>query len=78
MSSSRRSFLFRVEQQLQNPSIQHKILDLEQVIKRKICSDIPNAFWGRKKHIVSLLYEKEKNSFAKGRVIYCEFSLVLS
>ena len=31
----------RVEEQLQNSSIQQKILDLEKVIKRKICSNLP-------------------------------------
>jgi len=49
----------RIEEQLQNPSTQQKILDLEQFLKRKICSDLPNAFWERKKHIISLPYEKD-------------------
>jgi len=51
----------RIEEQLQNPSLQQKILDLEQVIKRHICSNLPNAFWERKKHIISLPYEKDSN-----------------
>jgi len=34
----------RIEEQLQNPNIQKKILDLEQIIKNKICADLPNAF----------------------------------
>ena len=38
----------RIEEQLQNPNIQKKILDLEQIIKIKICADLPNAFWERK------------------------------
>jgi len=48
----------RIEEQLQNPSIQQKILDLEQVFKRKICSNLPNAFWEKKKHIICLPCEK--------------------
>jgi len=38
----------RIEEQLQNPNIQKKILELEQIIKTKICTDVPNAFWERK------------------------------
>jgi len=34
----------RIEEQLQNPNIQKKILDLEHLIKQKICADLPNAF----------------------------------
>ena len=51
----------RIEEQLQNPSIQKKNTDLEQVIKTKICSDLPNAFWERKQHIITLPYEKDFN-----------------
>ena len=34
----------RIEEQLQNPNIQKQILNLEQIIKTKICADLPNAF----------------------------------
>jgi len=51
----------RIEEQLQNPTIQQKILDLERVIKQKICADLPNAFWERKQHIITLPYEKGFN-----------------
>jgi len=34
---------------------------MEQVIKTKICADLPNAFWERKRHIISLPYEKDFN-----------------
>ena len=47
-----------------------KIYDLEQILKRKICSDLPNASWEKKKHIISLPYEKgfvERNTPTKGR-----------
>jgi len=48
----------RIEEQLQNPNIQKKILDFKQIIKTKICADLPNAFWERKQHIITLPYEK--------------------
>ena len=51
----------RIKEQLQNPTIQQKILDLEHIIKRKICSDLSNAFWEWKKHIISLPYEPDFN-----------------
>jgi len=44
---------------LQHPTLQKKIADLEQVIKTKFCADLPNAFWERKRHIISLPYEKD-------------------
>ena len=44
----------RIEEQLQNSALQKKILDLEQLIKTKICAELPNAFWERKQHIISL------------------------
>ena len=34
----------RIEEQLQNSTLQKKISNLEQVIKRKVCDDLPNAF----------------------------------
>jgi len=37
----------RIEEQLQNPTLQKKISDLEQVIKTKICADLP-CFLGKK------------------------------
>jgi len=51
----------RIEEQLQNPNIQKKILDLGQIIKSKICADLPNALWERKQHIITLPYEKDFN-----------------
>ena len=44
---------------MQTPSIQQKMLNLEQVFKRKICLDLANALWERKKHVISLPYEKD-------------------
>ena len=51
----------RIEEKLQNPTLQRQIFDLEQVIKQKICADLPNAFWERKQHIITLPYEKGFN-----------------
>ena len=55
---------------MQNPTVQKKIIDLEESLKRKVCSDLPNAFYERKKHIVSLPYKKdfdERNISTKAR-----------
>ena len=35
----------RIEEQLQNPSLLLKIKDFSELIKKRICSDLPNAFW---------------------------------
>lgn len=50
------SFL-TTEQRISQSSFQQKIKSLEQEFQAEICSDLPNAFWNRKKHIVSLPYE---------------------
>jgi len=54
-------FYLRIEEQLQKPFIQFKISEFEQLIKKQICYDVPNAFWERKKHIISLPYEPNFN-----------------
>ena len=36
-----------------------KIKDIEVKFINNVCSQLPNAFWDRKKHIVSLSYEKD-------------------
>ena len=50
----------QIEEHLQNPTLQKKISNLEHSIKEKICADLPNAFWERKQHIITLPYEKER------------------
>lgn len=45
-----------IEKQLQNSSINGKISQFQNEIKSEICSTIPNAFWNRKIHIISLPY----------------------
>jgi len=62
----------KIEERLQQPSIQKKIHELYELFQNEVCSDLPNAFWQRKKHIISLPYEKdfsEKNIPTKARPI---------
>ncbi|XP_008233166.1 PREDICTED: uncharacterized protein LOC103332224 [Prunus mume] len=62
----------RVEQQLSNESLQLQIQQFENKLKNEICSDLPNAFWYRKQHVVNLPYIKtfsEKNIPTKARPI---------
>jgi len=47
----------RIEKQLQNSVLKTKIIDFQNKIEQQICSDLPNAFWKRKQHIVDLPYE---------------------
>src|SRR5262249_10459548 len=62
----------RIQQQLNNQTIQSKISSLQKFIEKEICSDLPNAFWNRKQHIVDLPYENnfdEKQIPTKARPI---------
>jgi len=57
---------------LEKPQLKEKIQSLLQHIQLTICSDLPHAFWKRKKHIVDLPYEKdfrEKQISKKARPI---------
>ena len=49
----------KIEEQLANKSLQVKIEDFKNHIITNLCSDLPNAFWHRKKHIVTLPYSKD-------------------
>ncbi|KAK2370424.1 hypothetical protein QL285_083475 [Trifolium repens] len=51
----------RIENQLESKNIKDKIILLQQRFEKEICSEHPNAFWDRKKHIVSLPYEPNFN-----------------
>ncbi|GAV92364.1 LOW QUALITY PROTEIN: zf-CCHC domain-containing protein, partial [Cephalotus follicularis] len=42
------------ENQLPDSQIKEKILSLKNNIIKNLCSDLPNAFWHRKRHMVSL------------------------
>ena len=51
--------MITIEEKLENPKLKGKILMIINKFSLKICNDHPNAFWDRKKHIVSLPYEEE-------------------
>ena len=56
---------------MEKPQLKEKIQTLLQHIQLTICSNLPHAFWNRKKHIVDLPYEKdfnEKQTPTKARV----------
>ncbi|KAG2711388.1 hypothetical protein I3760_04G073800, partial [Carya illinoinensis] len=62
----------KISEHLSNPLLQSKIADFNQRLISDVCSDLPNAFWHRKKHVVSLPYVKdfsEKNIPTKARPI---------
>uniref|UniRef100_A0A7N1A8C8 CCHC-type domain-containing protein n=1 Tax=Kalanchoe fedtschenkoi TaxID=63787 RepID=A0A7N1A8C8_KALFE len=59
-----------IEIDLKNPKLIDKIKRLQDTMSLEICNDHPNAFWNRKKHIVSLPYEesfKEQDIPTKSR-----------
>jgi len=55
----------RIEEQLSQKTLQQRIQLFEDRIKSEVCSDVPTAFWHRKKHTVSLPYIKD---FDEGRI----------
>ena len=62
----------KIVEQLSNKLLQSKINNFHKILINDICSNIPNAFWHRKKHIVNLPYDKdfnEKNIYSKARPI---------
>ena len=48
----------KISDQLSSPILISKIDDFKKRLVFYVCSDLPNAFWHRKKHIVSLPYIK--------------------
>ena len=46
----------RIEENLLNKDIQIKVEKIKKQIEQDLCSSVPNAFWNRKKHKVSLPY----------------------
>jgi hypothetical protein len=50
---------FLKEEQLSQKTLQQRIQLLKDRIKSEVCSDVPTAFWHRKKHTVSLPYIKD-------------------
>ena len=49
----------RIEEQLTNKSLLDSIRQFSDKLTKEICSDLPNAFWHRKQHIVKLPYIKD-------------------
>ncbi|GAV67660.1 Peptidase_A3 domain-containing protein, partial [Cephalotus follicularis] len=69
----------KLEQQLQTSQIKEKINSLKYNIINNLCLDLPDAFWHRKRHMVSLPYEKdftEQNSPTKARPIQMTYELM--
>ena len=46
----------KLEEQLNNPSIQKLIQEFQEKIEKEICETNPTAFWHRKKYELTLLY----------------------
>ncbi|GAV67802.1 hypothetical protein CFOL_v3_11306, partial [Cephalotus follicularis] len=66
----------KLEQHLQTSQIREKINSLKNNIINNLCSDLPNAFWHRKRHMVSLPYERdsiEQNIPTKARPIHMTY-----
>ncbi|KAL4584204.1 hypothetical protein LXL04_008796 [Taraxacum kok-saghyz] len=64
--------------QLKEKYTQDKITVLKLKFEKNICSNIPNAFWNRKNHIVKLPYIKgfdERNIPSKSRAIHMSSEL---
>jgi hypothetical protein len=53
--------LLSISEQLESYEVKKKIKSLEQEFTTEICNDLPNAFWDRKKHVVSLPYIDDFN-----------------
>ena len=51
----------RLEQQLTCNILQQRIERFYEKLNQGICSNIPNAFWDRKTHVVKLPYVKDFN-----------------
>jgi hypothetical protein len=55
------SFYKKIKQQLQNLILQIFFLEFQNKIEKKICSDLPNALWKRKQHVVDIFYDDSFN-----------------
>lgn len=53
--------LLNITSQLKKPEIQNRIKLIGQQFRDEICNDLPNAFWDRKKHVISLPYLDDFN-----------------
>jgi hypothetical protein len=69
----------KISEQISDKLLQSKIVAFQNKIVDSVCSDLPNAFWHRKKHIVSLPYVKdfsEKKIPTKARPIQMNAELI--
>ncbi|GAV78783.1 hypothetical protein CFOL_v3_22248, partial [Cephalotus follicularis] len=69
----------KLEHQLQTSQIKQKIDSLKNNIIKNLCSDLPDAFWHKKRHMISLPYEKdftEQNIPTKARSIQKTYELI--
>ncbi|GAV80963.1 Peptidase_A3 domain-containing protein, partial [Cephalotus follicularis] len=72
-------FLKKIEQHLPTSQIREKINSLRNNIINNLCSDLPDTFWHKKRHMVSLPYEKnftEQNIPTKARPIQMTYELM--
>ena len=46
-----------IEEKLKDSNIREKINQLQEHIQKELCHNLPNAFWERKMHMISLPYE---------------------
>ena len=51
----------KVEDQLTCKNIQTKIRKFKEKLQQEVCSDLPTAFWHRKRHEIALPYVKDFN-----------------
>ncbi|GAV91087.1 LOW QUALITY PROTEIN: zf-CCHC domain-containing protein, partial [Cephalotus follicularis] len=69
----------KLENQLQDSQIKGKIDSLKINMINNLCSNLPNTFWHRKRHMVSLPYKKdftEQNIPTKSRPIQMSYELM--
>ncbi|GAV92426.1 Peptidase_A3 domain-containing protein, partial [Cephalotus follicularis] len=69
----------KLEHQLQTSQIKEKIDSLKNNMINNLCSDLPDASWHRKRHMISLPYEKnfnEKNITTGTRPIQMTYELM--
>ena len=69
----------QVEEQLACKNIQAEIRRFKEKLKQEVCSNLPTAFWHRKKHEVALPYVKdfkEKDIPTKARPIQMNHELM--
>ena len=51
----------KTEENLESQQIQDRIKQIQKQIEENLCSSIPNEFWNREQHMVSLPYKKDFN-----------------